>query len=130
MTRFLTEKEVIFINALMIKRYTPTERPGVKDYTLLNSAINRPKHSIFGKDAYPTLRLKAAALYASICQNHAFHSANKRTGFASMKQFLWLNGYTFKADEKEAEDFTIKVVTEKPPIEEIATWIQKNAQPR
>ncbi|WP_081804155.1 Fic family protein [Geobacillus thermocatenulatus] len=44
---------------------------------LLNSAVNRPKQSAFGQDADPTLWLKAAALYASLCQNHPFHNANK-----------------------------------------------------
>lgn len=130
MTRFLTEKEVIFINALVIKLYTPKEQVGVKDYHMLNSALNRPKQSVFGKDAYPTLWLKAASLYASLTQNHPFHNGNKRTGFAAMKQFLWLNGYNFHAPEKVAEDYTLVVVNEKPPVEEIAAWIEKYAVPR
>ncbi|AGT31047.1 hypothetical protein M493_03700 [Geobacillus genomosp. 3] len=130
MTRFLTEKEIIFLNALLIEKYTPGEQKGVKSPELLNSAVNRPKQSAFGQDAYPTLWLKAAALYASLCQNHPFHNANKRTGFAAMKQFLWLNGYRFAASEKEAEDYTVKVVTDKPSIEEIAMWIERWAEKR
>src|SRR5690606_3822972 len=93
MTRFLTEKEVIFLNALVIKRYTPSEEIRVKDQNLLDSAIHRPQQSAFGEDAYPTIWLKAAALFESISKNHAFVGGNKRTGFASLYQFLWLNGY-------------------------------------
>ncbi|CAM3960183.1 type II toxin-antitoxin system death-on-curing family toxin [Geobacillus sp. FSL K6-0789] len=130
MTRFLTEKEIIFLNALLIEKYTPEEQKGVKFPELLNSAVNRPKQSAFGQDAYPTLWLKAAALYASLCQNHPFHNANKRTGFAAMKQFLWLNGYLLAAPEKEAEEYTVKVVTDKPSIEEIAMWIETWAKKR
>ncbi|MED3751551.1 type II toxin-antitoxin system death-on-curing family toxin [Geobacillus stearothermophilus] len=130
MTRFLTEKEIIFLNALLIEKYTPEEQKGVKFPELLNSAVNRPKQSAFGQDAYPTLWLKAAALYASLCQNHPFHNANKRTGFAAMKQFLWLNGYLLTAPEKEAEEYTVKVVTDKPSIEEIAMWIETWAKKR
>lgn len=130
MTRFLTEKEIIFLNALLIEKYTPEEQKGVKFPELLNSAVNRPKQSAFGQDAYPTLWLKAAALYASLCQNHPFHNANKRTGFAAMKQFLWLNGYILAAPEKEAEEYTVKVVTDKPSIEEIAMWIETWAKKR
>ncbi|MGG3905230.1 type II toxin-antitoxin system death-on-curing family toxin [Geobacillus stearothermophilus] len=74
--------------------------------------------------------MKAAALYASLCQNHPFHNANKRTGFAAMKQFLWLNGYLLAAPEKEAEEYTVKVVTDKPSIEEIAMWIETWAKKR
>ncbi|MED4978818.1 type II toxin-antitoxin system death-on-curing family toxin [Geobacillus stearothermophilus] len=130
MTRFLTEKEIIFLNALLIEKYTPEEQKGVKFPELLNSAVNRPKQSAFGQDAYPPLWLKAAALYASLCQNHPFHNANKRTGFAAMKQFLWLNGYLLAAPEKEAEEYTVKVVTDKPSIEEIAMWIETWAKKR
>ncbi|KMY61789.1 type II toxin-antitoxin system death-on-curing family toxin [Geobacillus stearothermophilus] len=130
MTRFLTEKEIIFLNALLIEKYTPEEQKGVKFPELLNSAVNRPKQSAFGQDAYPTLWLKAAALYASLFQNHPFHNANKRTGFAAMKQFLWLNGYLLAAPEKEAEEYTVKVVTDKPSIEEIAMWIETWAKKR
>lgn len=129
MTRYLSHKEVIFINALVIKRYTPGEQVGVKDFSLLD-ALNRPKHSAFGEDAYPTFCLKAAALFASITQNHGFHNANKRTGFASMKQFLWINGYNLQASEHEAEEYTMRVVNLKPPLDEIAHWIEKNAVER
>ncbi|MGG3905229.1 hypothetical protein [Geobacillus stearothermophilus] len=51
----MTEKEIIFLNALLIEKYTPEEQKGVKFPELLNSAVNRPKQSAFGQDAYPTL---------------------------------------------------------------------------
>jgi len=47
-----------------------------------------------------------------------------------MKQFLWVNGYTLKASEQDAEDYTLGVVREKPPIKEIAAWIEENAVER
>ncbi|QGG48335.1 hypothetical protein [Heliorestis convoluta] len=43
--RYLTEREVISINLLVIERYSPKEQKGVKIPELLNSAINRPKQS-------------------------------------------------------------------------------------
>ena len=132
MVRYLHQKELILINAMLIKRYSPEEQMGVKDTALLDSAINRPKQSAFGDEAYPTIWLKAAALYSSIAQNHAFHNANKRTAFAAMKQFLWVNGYLFNATQKEAEDFTVELVATKPPIEiqEVAEWIEKHTEER
>ncbi|MGG5253601.1 type II toxin-antitoxin system death-on-curing family toxin [Neobacillus sp. SM06] len=57
--------------------------------------------------------IKAAAIFASIVQNHAFHNANKRTGFAAMKQFLWLNGYHLKASEEDAKEYTMIVGAKK-----------------
>lgn len=97
---------------------------------MLSSAIARPRQTVFGEDAYSTMWKKAAALYASISQNHAFHNGNKRTAFASMTQFLWLNGYQFHAGQKEAEDYTVSLVTEKPGIKGISSWIEKHTSPR
>lgn len=130
MTRYLTEKEILLLNWLMIKKYTPKEPHGIKDVALFQSVVNRSKQSAFGEDAYPTIWEKAAALYASLCQNHSFLSANKRTGFAAMKQFLWVNGYLLTAPQKMAEDYTLKMVMEKPSIKEIAAWIEKHSSPR
>ena len=127
MTRFITDKEAILLNALVIKRYTPNEPIGVKDLTLLDSALHRPQQSVFGEDAYPTLLDKAAALFASLSQNHAFHNTNKRTGFAATFLFLKLNGYQLTASEKEAEDFTVYIVTEKPSFSVIVEWLQKHS---
>ncbi|WP_411842420.1 type II toxin-antitoxin system death-on-curing family toxin [Salinicoccus sp. HZC-1] len=121
----MTEKEVVFLNQLLIETYSPQELKGVKDRNLLQSALGRPQQSVFGQDAYKTIWLKAAALFESLTQNHPFHNGNKRTGFASMKQFLWLNGFRFTASEEEAEYFTVHIVTEKPSIAEISEWIEK-----
>ncbi|HHY73788.1 MAG TPA: type II toxin-antitoxin system death-on-curing family toxin [Bacillus bacterium] len=129
MIRYLTEKEVILINALVIRRYSPKEQIGVKLPELLNSAVYRPQQSLFENEAYPTIWLKAAALFESLAKKHSFHNANKRTAFASMKQFLWLNGYTLTASETEAEDFTVHIVVTKPsiPLQQIADWIEGNS---
>lgn len=130
MTRFLTEKELLFINALVIKKYSPTEEIRVKERSLLDSAIHRPQQSVFGEDAYPTIWLKGAALYESIARNHAFVGGNKRTGFAALYQFLWLNGYRLAVEEKEAENFIVGMVETKPniPLTEIAEWIEVNCE--
>mgnify|MGYP006166168127 CR=1 FL=1 len=42
----------------------------VKDLGLLDSALARPKTTLFGEDAYPELELKAAALVHSVIKNH------------------------------------------------------------
>lgn len=116
------------LNALVIKRYTPGEPVGVKDWTLLDSALHRPQQSILGEDAYPTTLEKAVALFASLAQNHAFHNANKRTSFAATFLFLKLNGYKLTADEVTAEDFTVFIVTEKPSLSVIVEWLHHHTE--
>lgn len=126
MTKYLTHKQAIFLNGVMIQRYTPKEHIGVKDEKLLDSAIMRPQSSAFGSDAYPSLELKAAALFESLAQNHSFHNANKRTAFACLFLFLRTNGWILNVREKEAEDMTFFVVTNKPSLQHIADWISSN----
>ncbi|MEH7249351.1 type II toxin-antitoxin system death-on-curing family toxin [Neobacillus niacini] len=127
-TKYLTEAQVIFLNSHQIKLYSPKEQLGVKEPTLLNSAINRPKSTMFEQDLYPTIYEKAAALFESLAKNHAFFNANKRTAFASLYMFLRQNQHKLEVDPQEAADFTERMVADKhPPVsfEEIIAWIKE-----
>ncbi|WP_339285358.1 hypothetical protein [Paenibacillus sp. FSL R5-0486] len=55
MTRYLSIQEVIAINVVMIKRYSPGEQIGVKDSDLLESAVVRAQSPAFGNEAYPSI---------------------------------------------------------------------------
>lgn len=123
--RYLTVEEVISINIYLISRYSNKETAKVKDAKLLDSAINRPKQSAFGEDAYITVTEKASALFHSLALNHAFHNANKRTAFTSMIQFLKYNEYAFIMDQQAAEDFVVDVVNHKYNFDEVVQIINR-----
>ncbi|HBI05288.1 MAG TPA: type II toxin-antitoxin system death-on-curing family toxin [Paenibacillaceae bacterium] len=125
---YLTTNQVIAINTIQIRLYSPQEQVGVKDPGLLDSAINRPKQSAFENDVYPSIYEKAAALFESIAKNHAFHNANKRTALASLIVFLQLNHYIWKMGVDEEQDFTVYVVNHKYTFEEIVATIEKNTE--
>ncbi|WP_223069828.1 type II toxin-antitoxin system death-on-curing family toxin [Paenibacillus caui] len=124
--RYLSVEEVIAVNLAMIQRYSTGEQTGVKEAGLLESAVLRPQSSAFGKDAYPTLFEKSAALFESLGQNHPFHNANKRTAFTALVIFLRYNGLHFKMDTKHAEDFTVDMVNHKYAFDELAEMIKKH----
>src|SRR3989344_3449506 len=84
----------------------------VRDFSLLHSAVERPKASYDGEDLYPTIFAKAAALLHSLCMNHAFTDGNKRTSWASTHKFLWINMYHLKATKDEAVSFMPSVDNE------------------
>jgi death-on-curing protein len=63
----------------------------VRDVGLLDSAVNRPRSSAFGEDAYPTLAFKAAALLHSLVKNHALVDGNKRIAWLCTVVFCDLN---------------------------------------
>ena len=53
----------------------------VRDAGLLESAVHRPTTTLWGREAYPTLDEKAAALLHSLVANHALVDGNKRLGW-------------------------------------------------
>jgi len=125
---FLEKEHIIKINRDLITMYSVKEDMGVKDVGLLESAINRPKQSAFEKDGYETVFDKAAALFESLAKNHPFYNGNKRTAFTSLVVFLYINGYSFNMEQKQAEDFTVDMVNNKYAFEEISNLIKDHCQ--
>src|SRR3990172_6188276 len=91
--------EVYLIHQAIIKRAGTIA--SVRDFALLHSAVERPKATYMGQDLYPTLFLKAAALLQSLCLNHPFTDANKRTAWITTKRFLYVNRLHLKSNRKE-----------------------------
>jgi len=123
---YLTAEQVIFTNTLQIRLYSPMEQVGVKDHRLLDSAINRPKQSAFGEDAYMTIDEKAGSLFESIAKNHAFFNANKRTALASLIIFLQRNQYEWTMGIEEEQDFVVDVVNGKYSFAEMVEMIERH----
>jgi death on curing protein len=99
----------------------------VGDYGLLESALARPRASVFGQDAYPDMHLKAAALLHSLVRNHALVDGNKRLAWTACRTFLAINGQWISAPEDERFDFVIRVATGVLPdlgkiAEQLRTW--------
>ncbi|MCT9087340.1 Fic family protein [Streptomyces sp. ASQP_92] len=91
-----------------------TQRLGeeeVRDYGLLESALVRPRSSVFGQDAYPDVWHKAAALMESLARNHALVDGNKRIAWYATWVFLHLSGHPLdpEFDVDDAEEFVLAV---------------------
>ncbi|KZS59905.1 type II toxin-antitoxin system death-on-curing family toxin [Mycobacterium ostraviense] len=99
----------------------------VGDYGLLESAQARPRASVFGRDAYPGLNLKAAALLHSLARNHALVDGNKRLAWTACRTFLAINGQWISAPEDDRFEFVIQVATGALPdlpkmVEQLQAW--------
>lgn len=77
---------------------------------MLESAVLRPQQSVGGADAYPDIHTKAAALFESLCLNHAFIDGNKRTAVLTLGWFLATNGWWLMASQDELVDLALGVV--------------------
>lgn len=124
--KYLTPQNVIQIHFELVEATGGLQ--GLRDLGLLESAVLRPQATFGGKDLYPTLIIKAAALVHSLLLNHVFADGNKRTATISMVEFLILNDKKFKATNKEIVDFALWVENKKPSIEQIADWIKKHTK--
>ena len=99
MIRFLTLSEIMIIYEDQIRNYGGTY--GVRDISLLSSALYMPQSSFDGKFLHKTIPEMAAAYAYHICQNHALIDGNKRVALASSLVFLDINGYEFDCTEDE-----------------------------
>ena len=115
--------EVYEIHEAIIKR--AGTKAGVRDFSLLHSAVERPKATFEGQDLYPTIFSKAAALVQSLCLNHPFTDGNKRTAWLATKRFLFTNKYHLKAKTKAAVDFMLWIDNVHPPLNQITSWLKK-----
>jgi death-on-curing protein len=83
----------------------------VRDYGLLEAALARPQATAFGKDAYPTLDGKAAALLHSLARNHALIDGNKRLALSGLIAFYGLNGRRLTLTNDEAYHLIMNVAS-------------------
>jgi death-on-curing protein len=117
---------------LEIARAAVGGEPAVRDYGLLESALARPRASVFGTDAYPDLHLKAAALLHSLARNHALVDGNKRLAWTACLTFLAINGHWISAPEDDRFEFVVQVASAALPdldkiAEQLRIWsYQKN----
>ncbi|MBD5787657.1 type II toxin-antitoxin system death-on-curing family toxin [Cellulosimicrobium terreum] len=106
------------------------QRPAVRDYGLLSSALARPSASMFGVEAYPGLHEKAAALLLSVTKNHALIDGNKRLGWVAVRLFYALNGYRLAMPQDAAYDLVIAIAAgDVDDVTTVAARLADHARP-
>jgi len=120
--KYLTLEEVLYLHQQLIVNFGGTG--GIHDFGLLHSAIERPKASFGGKDLYPDVYEKVAALVYSLINNHPFVEGNKRTGVAAMLITLNQNDVKIKLENQELVKFALDIEAKKMDIKGIAGWIK------
>lgn len=120
--RYLTTDEVILIHERILEKFGGAG--GLRDWKLLDSAVQRPKVTFEGKELYPNLFAKAAALGHSLVLNHPFVDGNKRTAWEAMKRFLGENGVRLKARAEEIVELMLRIEDKSLGVEQIAEWLK------
>ena len=121
----MTAEQVLFIHARIIEESGGAH--GVRDLGLLKSAVGRPQATFDGRDLYPDIWHKAAALMESLISNHPFIDGNKRTSIASTALFLRRNGVPIESAQQEIETFTLDMALKKISLEDATVWLKQHA---
>jgi death-on-curing protein len=124
---FLSAEQILFIHARLIEE--TGGRHGVRDLSMLLSALERPQASFDNQDLYPDLFTRAAALMDSLIRNHPFVDGNKRTGVTATALFLLRNRYKLNATNAELATIAVRIAQSQTSLAELATWLQDNSQP-
>jgi death-on-curing protein len=125
--KFLTSEQVLFIHSRLVAETGGSH--GVRDLGLLESAVARPRASFDGKELYPDLFPKTAALMDSLIINHPFVDGNKRTGVTAAGLFLRINGWKLTAAPEDLEASTLRVATGGMEVADLAGWLHDNTSP-
>jgi len=125
MTQYLTPEQVLFIHSRLIAETGGSHR--VRDVGMLQSALGRPQATYAGKELYPNIFTKAAALLDSLVRNHPFVDGNKRTAIASASLYLRMNGYHLRVGNDEMARFTLACAQSQHSLNGIADWFKKHS---
>ena len=125
---FLTLDEILALHEDQIGRYGG--RRGVRDLSLLASAMGMPAATFDGVLLHNDLFEMAAAYLFHIARNHPFVDGNKRTALAAALTFLWLNGFRLVADEAALTDLVVKVAVGEVTKSEAAVFLKAHCRGR
>lgn len=126
--KYPTTQDVILLHHLSVQESGGSH--GIRDVGLLDAAVQRPRATFADCDLYPGLFDKVGALCHSLIKNHAFVDGNKRTSLLSSMTMLELNGYIFKATQKELVAFGLAIDNENIPPGDIGLWFEKHTTKR
>ncbi len=101
---------------------------GIRDESLLDSALAKPRN-IFAYEDSATLPRLAASYAFGIARNHAFVDGNKRTALVVAEGFLRFNGLKIVAPPEEKYLTFLHLAEGSLGEEEMAAWFTSHAVP-
>ena len=101
---------------------------GIRDETLLDSALQRPVN-LLGYGENPSVPELAAAYAFGLVKNHPFLDGNMRIAFLTATVFLEANAQRFTGDQAEAVMHTLALAAGELDEAGFAAWLATNSSP-
>ena len=117
----LSKEQILMLHTQLIQQTGGSD--GVRDYNLLDSALETPFQSFGGDELYPTIQAKAARLGYGLIKNHCMIDGNKRIRTHAMLVFLALNGIELKYTQKELYETILDVAAGNIEYEGLLQWV-------
>lgn len=102
---------------------------GLRDESLLLSALARPQQLLSYGSPAPDLCALAAAYAYGIAKNHPFLDGNKRTAFVAYRLFLRWNGLKLLAEKTERYVTMFNLAAGDLSEADFAAWLRDNTAP-
>ena len=97
---------------------------GIRDESLLESALGRPQQLLAYGDPAPGIADLAAALAYGLARNHPFVDGNKRTAYVAMRTFLVINGTDLMATPEARFEVFQALADGRITEPEFASWMR------
>ncbi|MEO1062134.1 MAG: type II toxin-antitoxin system death-on-curing family toxin [Actinomycetota bacterium] len=96
---------------------------------MLGAAAARPRTTAVGRDAYPDVWTKAAALLHSIVKHHPLVDGNKRLGWLACAVFLDLNGIDpTTATNDDVVEFVVSLAATDHEVDDLAGRLRSTVE--
>ena len=122
----LSKEQILMLHSQLIDQTGGCD--GVRDYNLLESAIETPFQSFAGEELYPTIQAKGARLGYGLIKNHCMLDGNKRIGAHAMLVFLELNGIILNYTQKQLYEMILAVADGSLGYEGMLKWVLEHQE--
>lgn len=120
----LSKEQILMLHSQLVEQTGGSN--GVRDFNLLESAIEAPFQVFGGEELYPTIEAKGTRLGYGLIKNHSMLDGNKRIGIHAMLVFLALNGIELSYTQKELYEMVLAVADGSWEYEDMLKWVPEH----
>ena len=117
----LSKNQVLTLHAQLIAETGGID--GLRDESMLESALHAPFQSFAGEEVCPSLQQKAARLCFGLVKNHPFIDGNKRIGAHAMLVFLALNGIELEYTQDDLSNIILSLAAGEIGQADFLQWV-------